>query len=601
MARIGITDVALRDAHQSLFATRMLTADMIPVGGLMDRVGYWSVETWGGATFDTCIRFLNEDPWERLKQLKSIMPHTPQQMLLRGQNLLGYRHYADDVVEAFVARAAHHGVSVFRIFDALNDPRNFATSIRAVKKAGQHAQATISYATSPVHTNEAYVALARELKAMGADSLCIKDMAGLLKPYHGSELVAALKREVGLPVQLHTHSTTGMSVATLVKAIEAGADRVDTAISSLAMGTSHSPTETLVEILRGTEYDTGLDIKLLLEIAACFRNVRHKYRQFESSFLGADTRILTAQVPGGMLSNLENQLREQNALNKLDAVLEEVAVVQRDFGYPPLVTPTSQIVGSQALFNVLFGRYEKLTAESKDLLAGRYGRTPAEPDSKLVKKALDDLKLDVPVTHRPADDIPNELGRIEEELKGKLQVPHVPVEDVLTYAMFPQVALPFFAKRHKGPVTFDAPAPAPAAKAAAPQTAASGRYAVVVNGREYAVKSRPGKDGGRVVEVNGATYEVAVQDAQAPETREAGSKPAGRGADKPETVLAPMPGDIVKLAYEDGDEIEAGGTVLVMEAMKMQLEVKTRRAGTVTFKVSAGTSVKAEQVLAVIE
>jgi len=598
MGRIGITDVALRDAHQSLFATRMLSADMIPVGGLMDRVGYWSVETWGGATFDTCIRFLNEDPWERLKQLKAVMPRTPQQMLLRGQNLVGYRHYADDVVEAFVARAAHHGVAVFRIFDALNDPRNLLTSIRAVKQAGQHAQATISYATSPVHTQEAYVALARELKAMGADSICVKDMAGLLKPYDAGKLVAALKREVGLPIHVHTHSTTGMSVATLVKAIEAGADRVDTAISSLAMGTSHSPTETVVEILRGTEHDTGLDIKLLLEIAACFRNVRQKYQQFESSFLGADTRILTAQIPGGMLSNLENQLREQNALNKLDAVLEEVAVVQRDFGYPPLVTPTSQIVGSQAVFNVLFGRYERLTAESKDLLIGRYGRTPAEPDPKLVKRALDDLELDVPVTRRPADDIPNELGRIEEELKAKLQVPRVPVEDVLTYAMFPKVALPFFAKRHKGPVTFEAPAPL--ATPEVPRARSAGRYVVTVNGRAYAVQSRPGKEGARAIEVNGAVFDVAVSASPATESEAMSAAPVS-GAAAEELVRAPMPGEIIRLAYEDGDAVEAGATVVVMEALKMQLEVKARGAGTITFKVSAGTSVRADQVLAVIE
>ncbi len=593
MARIGITDVALRDAHQSLFATRMLTSDMIPVAGLLDRVGYWSVETWGGATFDSCIRFLNEDPWDRLRQLKAEMPHTPQQMLLRGQNLLGYRHYADDVVEAFVARAAHHGVEVFRIFDALNDPRNFQTSIRAVRKAGRHAQATISYATSPVHTKKSYIALACELKSLGADSICIKDMAGLLKPYDAAELVRGLKAEVGLPVHVHTHSTTGMSVATLLKAVEAGADCLDTAISSMSMGTSHSPTETLVEILRDTEFDTGLDIRLLLEIAGCFRNVRQKYRQFESSFLGADTRILTAQVPGGMLSNLEHQLREQNALGKLDQVLEEVAHVQRDFGYPPLVTPTSQIVGTQALFNVLFGRYERLTAESRDLLAGRYGRTPAEPDPKLVRKALDELKLDVPVTRRPADDLPNELGRIEEELKAKMQTPHVPVEDVLTYAMFPQVALPFFAKRHKGPVVFEAPTPE--TKAAAVKTGGPGRFLVSVDGKEYVVKSRPADDGGHALEVDGILYGIKVRE----DTSGAGEprEPAG-GAE--ETVVAPMPGDVLKLAYEDGERVEAGATVLIMEAMKMQLEVKTRRAGTIGYRVNTGTSVKADQPLAVV-
>jgi oxaloacetate decarboxylase alpha subunit len=591
MARIGITDVALRDAHQSLFATRMLTADMIPVGGLMDKVGYWSVESWGGATYDTCIRFLNEDPWDRLRQLKAVMPHTPQQMLLRGQNLLGYRHYADDVVEAFVDCAARHGVDVFRIFDALNDPRNLATSIRAVKRAGKHAQATLSYATSPAHTLEAYVGLAAEFKAMGADSLCIKDMAGLLKPYDAFDLVAVLKKTVGLPVHLHTHSTTGMSVGTLLKGIEAGADRMDTAISSLAMGTSHSPTETMVEILRGTDYDTGLDIKALAELAACFRTVRKKYRQFESSFVGADTRILTAQVPGGMLSNLENQLREQKAEHKLDAVLDEVAVVQRDFGYPPLVTPTSQIVGTQALFNVLFGRYARLTAESRDLLAGRYGRTPAEPEPKLVQQALAELKLDVPVTRRPADEIPNELGKIEEELKQKLQAPHVPVEDVLTYAMFPQVALQFFARRHKGPVTFEAPAPE-----TRPATGgASGRFQVAVNGRTYAVARKPGKEGTAILEINGASFEVAVT--AAAETKAAPVPAAAAGAEK---VLAPMPGDVLRLTCEEGERVTAGATLLVMEAMKMQLEVKSRTAGAVTYKVQAGTTVKGEQLLAVV-
>lgn len=594
MAKIGITDVALRDAHQSLFATRMLTSDMMPVAGLLDRVGYWSLETWGGATYDACIRFLNEDPWDRLRQLKAAMPRTRQQMLLRGQNLLGYRHYADDVVDSFVSRAAHHGVDVFRIFDALNDPRNFQTSIRAVRKAGRHAQATISYATSPVHTRDSYIALSQELKAMGADSICIKDMAGLLKPYDAAELVRGIKDKVDLPVHVHTHSTTGMSVATLLKAVEAGADCLDTAISSMAMGTSHSPTETLVEILRDTHYDTGLDIKLLLEIAGCFRNVRQKYRKYESSFLGADTRILTAQVPGGMLSNLEHQLREQNASAKLDAVLAEVAHVQRDFGYPPLVTPTSQIVGTQALFNVLFGRYERLTAESRDLLAGRYGRTPGEADPKLVKKALDELKLDVPVTGRPADEIPNELGRLEDELKVKLGVSHASVEDVLTYAMFPQVALQFFAKRHKGPVIMEADPEVRASAAVKPQS--HGRFLVTVDGKEYMVKSRPAEGGGRAIEVDGIQYGIMVR-----EMEESSGVPATSSSEASERVVAPMPGDIIKLLYEDGEKVVAGATVLVMEAMKMQLEVKVRRAGTITFQVNAGTSVKADQPLAVVQ
>jgi oxaloacetate decarboxylase alpha subunit len=582
----------MRDAHQSLFATRMLTADMVSVASLMDGVGYWSLETWGGATFDTCIRFLNEDPWDRLKRLQAAMPHTPQQMLLRGQNLVGYRHYADDVVDAFVACAARHGVAVFRVFDALNDPRNLESSIRAVKRAGKHAQATISYAVSPVHTLDAYIQLARELKALGADSLCIKDMAGLLKPYDAEEMVKALRREIGLPLQIHTHATTGMSVATLVKAIEAGCERIDTAISSLAMGTSHSPTETIVEVLRGTPYDTGLDVKVLVRIAAAFRALRGKYRQFESSFLGADTRILTSQVPGGMLSNLESQLREQNALGKLDAVLDEIAVVQRDFGYPPLVTPTSQIVGTQAVFNVLFGRYARLTGESKDLLVGRYGRTPAAPDAALIRQSLADLKLDVPVTARPADHLPNEFGQLEEELKTKLKVTHVSPEDVLTYAMFPQVALKFFGTRHKGPVTFEAPAADPAPAPAA------GAYTVTVNGKAHRVTRRPGTDGTVTLQVGGRTFETRVQAEAAgspapstPAVPAAGARP----------LPAPMPGSIVRLECDEGASVAAGATVVIMEAMKMQIEIKTREAGVIRFKVGPGDAVKAEQTLAVIE
>jgi oxaloacetate decarboxylase alpha subunit len=597
--------LVLRDAHQSLFATRMLTADMLGAAEWLDHAGYWSLETWGGATFDACIRFLNEDPWERLTRLKAAMPHTPMQMLLRGQNLLGYRHYADDVVEAFVACAARRGVSVFRVFDALNDPRNLTTAIRAVKRAGQHAQATISYAVSPVHTLSAYAALSRELKAMGADSICVKDMAGLLRPYEAADLVKTLKAETGLPVQLHTHATTGMSVATLVKGIEAGADRVDTAISSMAMGTSHSPTETLVEILRGTPWDTGLDLKLLGRIAAHFRGVRTKYRKFESSFLGADTRILTSQVPGGMLSNLESQLKEAGKLDNLDAVLDEIAVVQREFGYPPLVTPTSQIVGTQAVFNVLFGRHARLTAESRDLLAGRYGRTPADPDPDLVQRALTELKLDAPVRGRPADDLPNELGRIEADLKTKLGTSTVSVEDVLTYAMFPQVAPGFFAKRAQGPVSFDEPAaekPAPA-QATAPAAAPGGprRYVVAVNGREYTVRTQAGGDGKRRIEVNGAPYDVAVRETPADHASATAAGGATAPTDGTADVLAPMPGDIVRLDCEDGARVEAGQTVVVMEAMKMQIEVKTRRAGAVTFKIAAGERVKADQLLARVE
>jgi oxaloacetate decarboxylase alpha subunit len=443
MPKVKLTDLVLRDAHQSLFATRMVTSDMLPICDKLDKAGFFALEAWGGATFDSCIRFLNEDPWERLKKLKAAMPNTKIMMLLRGQNLLGYRHYADDVVAKFVEYAAKDGVDIFRIFDAVNDPRNFKAATAAAKKTGKHIQATISYAVTPFHTIEKYAEFAKQLVDIGADSLCIKDMAGLLNPYEGYNLVKAIKKVTDLPIEIHTHATTGMSVATLVKCAEAGAEILDTTISSMSMGTSHSPTETMVEIFKGTEYDTGLDNHLLLEIAAYFRKVRNNYKKFESSFLGADTRILESQVPGGMLSNLESQLKEQGASDKMDAVLKEIAVVQKDAGYPPLVTPTSQIVGTQAVFNVLFGRYNRLSGEFQDVMAGKYGACPAPKNPEVVKKALEALKMEKEITHRPADDIPAEYSKLEEECKKLLGTSTVSVEDVLTLAMFPKVAPDF--------------------------------------------------------------------------------------------------------------------------------------------------------------
>jgi len=528
------------------------------------------------------------------------------QMLLRGQNLLGYRHYADDVVQCFVERAAANGVDVFRVFDALNDPRNLQTSMQAVKQAGKHAQAAISYALTPVHTLDLYVGLARELRQMGADSICIKDMAGLLKPYDAFELVKALRQATDLPIHVHSHATTGMSVATLVKGVEAGAELLDTTISSLAMGTSHSPTETLVEVLRGTSWDPGLDLKLLVEIAAYFREVRRKYRAFESSFLGADTRILVAQVPGGMLSNLESQLKEMKQSGKMDAVLAENAVVQKDFGYPPLVTPTSQIVGTQAVFNVIFGRYEKLTSESCDLLVGNYGRTPAAPNPDLVQRALKQLKLVAPVTGRPAEALPNELGRLEEELRKASGTDAVSREDVLTYAMFPQVAVKFFGTRAKGPVSFDAPAaeataPAPAPTPAAGAPARSGAYAVTVDGREYTVRTAPDAAAGTLaVTVAGTTYAVRVR----PGSGSAGPAAAAGVAPAPSAevhrVQAPMPGMIVRLVREEGSRIAPGEPIVIMEAMKMQVEIKAAQPGSIRYRVKAGDSVEGDALLAEI-
>jgi len=514
--KVRISDLVLRDAHQSLHATRMTTADMLPICSKLDSVGYWSLEAWGGATFDACIRFLNEDPWERLRSLHKALPNTPIMMLLRGQNLLGYRHYADDVVDAFVKAAADNGVGVFRIFDALNDPRNLKRAADAAKKTGKHVQMAISFATTPYHTIDKYAELAKTYTEFGADSICIKDMAGLLKPFDAFDLVTAIKKKTSIPINIHTHATTGLSVATLLKAAEAGADILDTAISSMSMGTSHSPTETMVEIFRGTEMDTGLDINLLLEIAAYFREVRKHYAQFESSFLGADTRILVSQVPGGMLSNLENQLRDLKASDKMDAVLKEIPIVQKDCGYIPLVTPTSQIVGTQSVFNVLFGRYKKLTAETRDLLTGKYGKTPAPCNPELVKAALAEAKMDAPITVRPADLIPNELDKIKAEAKENGAGNSI--EDVLTYAMFPKVAPKFFKERSKGPVVFTAPS----AEKKPASGASSGVYTVTVNGTDYAVSSSNG-----TFTVNGTAYSVSVKENAGSASAQKARRPCG--------------------------------------------------------------------------
>ncbi|MFN3410703.1 MAG: pyruvate carboxylase subunit B [Exilispira sp.] len=426
MKKILITDLTLRDAHQSLIATRLRTEDMIPIAPVMNSAGFFSMEVWGGATFDTAIRFLNEDPWQRLRQLKAVLPNTPLQMLLRGQNLVGYRHYADDIVENFIFKAAEYGIDIFRIFDALNDLRNLEKAIETVKKVGKHAQGTICYTISPVHTIEKFVQNAKDLQNMGVDSICIKDMAGLLLPQQTYELVKAIKDKVDLPLALHSHSTSGVSVATLLKGIEAGADIIDTAISSMSMQTSHSPTEAMVACLKDTPFDTQLDLELLNDIAKYFAKVREKYHQFETNTI-VDTKIFLYQVPGGMLSNLESQLKQQNAYDKFDEVLHEIPNVRKDFGYPPLVTPTSQIVGTQAVINVLAGeRYKTLTNESKNLLIGNYGKTPADPDPNLVQRALKELGLEKPVTMRPADLIKPELDQMIEKKNRYKKRPKLP-------------------------------------------------------------------------------------------------------------------------------------------------------------------------------
>jgi oxaloacetate decarboxylase alpha subunit len=444
MAKVYITDTILRDAHQSQAATRMRLEEMLPVAGKLDQVGYYSLEAWGGATFDSCLRFLNEDPWERLRKLKEAMPNTPIQMLLRGQNILGYKHYADDVVDEFVKKAIENGVTIIRIFDALNDVRNMRRAMEATKKYGGHVEATICYTTSPVHTNEYFIELAKELESLGADTICIKDMANLLLPYTAFELITEMKKQVKVPLHLHTHNTSGTGDMTYLKAIEAGVDIIDTALSPLANGTSQPATESIVETLRGTKYDTELDINLINEIADHFKGVADRLTKdgFRNpKVLGVDIKALIYQVPGGMLSNLLSQLKQQGAEDKFEEVLAEVPRVRKDFGYPPLVTPTSQIVGTQAVLNVVTGeRYKMITKESKGLVRGEYGQLPGEVTDEIRKKIIGDDKV---IDYRPADDIAPELDKYREEVKQYMEQE----EDVLSYALFPQVAQKYFEYR----------------------------------------------------------------------------------------------------------------------------------------------------------
>ncbi len=573
---LQITELVLRDAHQSLLATRLRTEDMLPIAEKLDRVGYWSLETWGGATFDACIRYLGEDPWERLRTLKRAMPNTRHQMLLRGQNLLGYRHYADDVVERFVERAAENGIDVFRIFDALNDLRNLTTAVKAALAAGKHAQGTMCYTVSPVHTIDLYVDLARQLEDMGCQSICIKDMAGLLKPYVAEELVSRLKEAVRVPIAMQSHATTGMSTVTNIKAAEAGIDMIDTAISSMSMTYAHSPTESIVAILEGTPRDTGLDLKLLEEIAAYFRAVRKKYAKFEGSLKGVDARILLAQVPGGMLTNMESQLKQQGAADRYDEVLQEIPRVRKDLGYIPLVTPTSQIVGTQAVLNVLTGeRYKTITKETQAILKGEYGATPAPVDRELQKRVLNGAE---PITGRPADLLEPELAKLTAELDAAADergFEHRGIDDVLTYALFPQVGLRFL--EHRGdPTAFEPPPGAesepPAAAAArpaaptggAPQPPASERYLVTVNGRTYDV----------VVAAGGAVESIAPAAAAAPPAPPAPAEPA-------EPVRAPLAGNIIRVLAREGQRVSSGEVLVVLEAMKMETEIRASKPGVV--------------------
>ena len=583
--KIKMTELVLRDAHQSLFATRLRLDDMLPIAHELDDIGYWSLEAWGGATFDSCIRFLGEDPWVRLRELKKACPKTPLQMLLRGQNLLGYRHYADDVVERFVERCVANGMDVFRVFDALNDPRNMKAALQAVRKFGGHAQGTLSYTTSPVHTMQTWLDTTEQLLEIGIDSLVIKDMSGILNPMAAADLVREIKKRFDVELHLHCHSTTGMAEMALLKAVEAGVDGIDTAISSMSGTYGHPATESLVATLQGTEYDTGLDIPRLEKIAAYFRNVRKKYAKFEGQLRGVDSRILVAQVPGGMLTNLENQLKQQNASDKLDLVLEEIPRVRKDLGYIPLVTPTSQIVGTQSVINVLTGeRYKTIAKETAGILKGEYGKTPAPVDSALQARVLEGA---APVTDRPADHIAPEMAKIEAEVAEQAKAKGVKladnaVDDALIVALFPQIAWKFLENRNNR-AAFE-PAPTgnesavenkPVSKAA-PAASGSAVYTVELEGKAFVVKV---SEGGDISHVATTAPQAASQTAPAPAT--SGTP-----------VTAPMAGNIWKVVATEGQTVAAGDVLFILEAMKMETEVKAAQAGTVRdICVKAGDAV----------
>ncbi|MBT42490.1 MAG: oxaloacetate decarboxylase subunit alpha [Idiomarina sp.] len=584
---LKLTELVFRDAHQSLLATRFRLDDMLPMAEKLDKIGYWSMESWGGATFDSCIRYLGEDPWERIREIKKAMPNTPQQMLLRGQNLLGYRHYADDVVKRFVERAKENGVDVFRIFDAMNDVRNLETAIKAAKDVDGHAQGTMSYTVSPVHTLEKWVEMAQQLEDLGCDSLCIKDMAGLLRPNDAFELVSALKKNTDLPIAMQCHATTGLSVATYQKSIDAGIDMLDTAISSMSMTYGHSPTETLVAMTENTERDTGLDLVALEEIASYFRDVRKKYAQFEGSLKGVDARILLAQVPGGMLTNMENQLKEQGAIDKFDQVLEEIPKVREDLGYIPLVTPTSQIVGTQAVLNVLSGeRYANISKETAAVLKGEYGATAAPVNEELQKRVLDGAEA---ITQRPADLLDNELNELTDELKQKAKDEDIRladdfVDDVLTYALFPQIGLKFL-KNRDNPDAFE-PAPTEATEQQAEDkaqttnasTAGPEQYDIDVDGQRFRVTVGPAGE---------------LNDVQpAPSNQSNDQQGSGSAAAGGNMIKAPLAGNIFKVVAKEGQSVKAGDVVIVMEAMKMETDIKAESDGTVTsLQVKEGDAV----------
>ena len=557
--KIGVTEVVLRDGHQSLLATRLRYEDMEAILAHMDSIGFWSVESWGGAIFDSCIRYLGEDPWDRIKNIKSKMPNTPQQMLLRGQNLLGYKHYSDEIVYKFIEKSKENGVDVFRIFDALNDTRNMETAIKATIDVDGHAQGTMSYTTSPVHNMQTWLDLASKLQDLGCHTLAIKDMAGLLDPYVGYKLVSKLKERIEIPIHLHSHATTGMSTTTAIKCIEAGLDNVDTSISSMSMTYGHSATETIVGILKDTKYETDIKIDNLAPIAKHFREIRKKYVDFEGSLKGVDARIITSQVPGGMLTNLESQLKEQNAIDKFDEVIDEIPNVRSDLGYIPLVTPTSQIVGTQAVINVLNNeRYKVITKETQAILKGEYGKTPADVDKKLQDKVLGD---EDPITCRPADLIDeNEYKLTKEKYLKSLEENNINVDDteenILIYTLFPEIGLKFLENKENKDYFEKSPTQLSEEK--------NGYYKVVIDETDYLVKYSQTDE----PEIINGNSNSELQSNNKPVSDETGM-----------VVNAPLAGNIFRIEKNVGDTVSDDETIIVLEAMKMETTIKTPTSG----------------------
>ena len=612
MAQVHVSELVLRDGHQSLIATRLRTEDMLPICSKLDAIGFWSLEAWGGATFDTCVRYLKEDPWERLKKLRAALPNSRIQMLLRGQNLLGYRHYSDDVVRAFVKQSADSGVDVFRVFDAMNDIRNLRVSIEAVKKHGKHAEGTISYTTSPVHDITYFVEMAKQLESMGSDTIAIKDMAGLLTPRSTTELVKAIRAAVKLPIHLHSHATSGLASMCMLKGVENGATIIDTCNSSFSEGASHPTTESLVAALQGTEYDTGLNLAALQEITAYFREVRRKYWQFESEFTGVDTRVLVNQVPGGMISNLSNQLKEQGALNRMDEVLAEIPRVREDLGFPPLVTPTSQIVGTQAVLNVMTGaRYKSVTNEVKNYFLGHYGKAPA-PVNVDIRNIAVGYDTEV-IECRPADLLEDEMDKLRQESEAWAMTE----EDVLTYAMFPDLAKTFLQERNAGSLKPEQLLSKESVSTNDPRYAPN-EFKVTLHGETFHIKLTGSGHSGEeqrpfYVSVDGIAEEVIVETLSEIEVsggksngkKKTSAKVGASGRPRPShegCVTTAMPGSIVDVKVKAGDKVNAGDAVLVIEAMKMENEIQASVSGVVVaVHVKKGDTVTPDESLLEIQ